>query len=177
MLALLVVAGCASPGPRPPDEPPPLAGRMAVRVAAAADAPARSISTGFELGGNADDGWLGLSTPIGTLLARARWSPAGVVLVMPERESTYADLGSMSRDLLGEELPFAALFDWLRGRPWPGAPSAALDGGVVGFAQLGWRVDLARFADGVVVAMRDSPPAMTVQVRLDRDETPAGASP
>ena len=170
LLALLVVvAGCASTGPRPPDEVPPIAGRMAVRVAAAADAPARSLSAGFELGGDARDGRLVLSTPIGTLLARARWSPAGVVLATPEGESDYADLGSMSRQLLGEELPLGALFDWLRGRPWPGAPSAAFDGGAPGFAQLGWRVDLARFADGVVVAMRDAPPAMTLQVKLDRD--------
>ena len=151
---------------------------MAVRVAATADAPARSLGAGFELGGDAGVGRLELSTPLGTLLARARWSPAGVVLATPEGESTYPDLDAMSRRLLGEELPFAALFDWLRGRPWPGAASTALDSGAPGFGQLGWRVDLARFSDGVVVALRDTPPAMTVQVRLDRSEAAAaGVSP
>ncbi len=113
--------------------------------------PARSVSAGFELGGDARDGRLDLSTALGTMLARARWSPGSVVLTTPRGETAYPDLAALTRELVGEELPVAALFDWLRGRPWPAAPSVALDGGQGrGFAQLGWNVGLARYAEGVV---------------------------
>jgi outer membrane lipoprotein LolB len=68
--------------------------------------------------------------------------------------------------VLGETLPLAALFDWLRGRPWPGAPSRPV-AAPPGFEQLGWRVDLARFAEGQVDARRDRAPAVNVRARLD----------
>ena len=61
----------------------------------------------------------------------------------------------------------AALIDWLRARAWPGAPSATRDGG---FEQLGWRVDLSRFAEGWVVAARDAAPAVSVRARLERPQ-------
>ena len=34
--------------------------------------------------------------------------------------------------------------------------------------QLGWAVDLARFADDTIVAVRELAPAVTVRVKLDR---------
>jgi len=61
-------------------------------------------------------------------------------------------------------VPMAALFDWLRGRPWPGAPSMAAPGG---FEQLGWQVDVSQQREGTVQAHRLSQPVVTVQVRLD----------
>ena len=51
--------------------------------------------------------------------------------------------------------PLAALIDWLRGRPWPAAPSYAND---AGFQQLGWQIDLRRYEEGALVAERASPP-------------------
>jgi len=57
-----------------------------------------------------------------------------------------------------------ALIDWLRGRPWPGAPSLASPGG---FEQLGWHVDLSRFAEGWVLAARERTPAISVRIRLE----------
>lgn len=164
-----LAAGCASLGPRPGDAV--LTGRLSVRVAASGDAPARAFGAGFELSGDATAGRLELSTFLGTLLAQARWSPAGAMLVTPDGETAYPDLNVLARRLLGEDLPLAALVDWLHGRPWPGADSAPLDAAAEdapGFVQLGWRVGLARHAEGVVTASRDRPPAMTVQARLDR---------
>jgi len=58
----------------------------------------------------------------------------------------------------------SALFDWLRGRPWPGAASTAAPGG---FEQLGWQVDVSQQREGTVHARRLSEPVVTVQVRLD----------
>ena len=63
---------------------------------------------------------------------------------------------SMSREVLGESIPVAALFDWLRGRPWPGAAAAGPVGGQ-GFRAAGLArrpVALRRFAGHRDAAMR-----------------------
>ncbi|MDP9043518.1 MAG: outer membrane lipoprotein LolB, partial [Pseudomonadota bacterium] len=75
----------------------------------------------------------------------------------------------LTREVLGESVPVAALFDWLRGRPWRESPSVpTVPPAEPGFTQLGWSVGLARLADGVIVAQRAGPPAVTVRVRVDR---------
>jgi len=145
-----------------------LAGRMAVRVEGVDGGAARSVSAAFELQGNADAGRLSLSTPLGSTLAQARWSPGSVLLVTPQGERQFVNLDALTREVLGEALPVAALFDWLRGRPWPGAPNqpASLPG-EPGFTQLGWTVDLARFSDSWVTARRDGAPVVTVRAKVD----------
>jgi outer membrane lipoprotein LolB len=55
----------------------------------------------------------------------------------------------------------------LRGRPWPGALQFTLPGG---FEQLGWRIDLSRFAEGWVLASRERAPAIVVRALLERSE-------
>src|SRR6185312_16610681 len=128
-----------------------LSGRLALRVEASPDAAAKAFSAAFDLRGDARAGTLGLSTPLGSTLAQARWSPAEVVLATPQGTRRFATLDELTRDALGESVPIEAWFDWLRGRPWPGAPSArsTIDDG---FDQLGWHVDLGRFAEGTVAA-------------------------
>jgi outer membrane lipoprotein LolB len=163
-LAALLLAACATlPPPAPPGEA--LAGRLAVRVDGANGAPPRSVSAGFELQGSSQAGRLNLSTPLGSVLAQARWAPGEVVLVTPQGERRFADLDALTGEVLGESLPVAALFDWLRGRPWSGAPSAPNG---AGFEQLGWAVDLARFDEAWIVATRAAAPAVTLRARLDR---------
>lgn len=164
----LVIGGCAV-APRVADEPgDALAGRLAVRVEGNDGGAARSVSAAFELQGNAESGQLSLSTPLGSTLAQARWSPGSVLLVTPQGERRFKDLDALTREVLGEALPVAALFDWLRGRPWPGAPSQAQAApGAPGFAQLGWAVDLARFSESWVTARRDSPPVVTVRAKIE----------
>jgi outer membrane lipoprotein LolB len=171
-LALVVatglgLAGCAVVPPMPPaaDASSVLSGRMSVRVGASATAAARSVSAGFELQGDADSGSLNLSTPLGTLMAQARWSPGTVTLITPQGQSSWRDLDALTQEVLGESIPVPALFDWLRGRPWPGADSAAGEPG--SFSQLGWQVNVAEFSRGAVEATRSAPPAVTVRVRLD----------
>jgi outer membrane lipoprotein LolB len=173
--AALVAAGCATvPGPRSGEEGETLSGRLAVRVEASGQASTRSLSAAFDLRGTPDAGTLGLSTPLGTLLAQARWSPAEVVLATPQGTRRFDSLEALTREVLGESVPIEAWFDWLRGRPWPGAPSepAPSTGGppsAAGFAQLGWAVDLTGFGEGAVSATRAAPaPAVTVRIRLDR---------
>lgn len=168
--AALLLAACASvapPGIEPQGET--LSGRLAVNVAQAPDGtPARSLSAAFELQGDARIGRLNLSTPLGSMLAQARWSPGHVVLKTPQGEREFSDLDGLTREALGETLPLAALFDWLRGHPWPGAPSTQIAPPAgSGFEQLGWTVDLTRFEQATVVASRRRAPAVTVRAKLD----------
>ena len=128
--------------------------------------PVRNFSAAFELSGTAEQGRLALTSPLGTTLAEARWSPTEAVLVHSNGTQPYADIDSLAEQALGERVPIAALFHWLRGRPWPAAPSLPFDG-EAGFTQIGWRVSLARLADGWVDARRDAAPVVTVRARLD----------
>lgn len=165
-LLAVLLAACASV---PTDTRPPagetLAGRLAVRIDAFGGEEPRSVVAAFELQGAPDAGRLNLTSPLGTVLAQARWEPGRVVLITPQGETPYASLDALTREVLGESLPVAALFDWLHGRPWRGATHVIA---APGFRQLGWAVDLARFADDTIVAVREQLPAVTVRVKLDR---------
>ena len=166
--AALCLAACATvlPGGAP-GAGDNLSGRLSIRVEADGATPARSLSAAFELNGDPGAGRLDLSTPLGSVLAQARWSPTEVVLTTPRGESTFKDLDALTREALGESIPVPALFDWLHGRPWPGAASTRVASGT-GFEQLGWAVDLQRFDDALVTARRETPPPVTVRIKLDR---------
>lgn len=164
MLPAALLAACATPAAV--DPPPGLVGRLAITVQASDATPTRSYSADFDLRGNSSEGQLRLSGPLGATLAEVRWQPGQADLVDAQGERRYASLDAMAGDLFGEAVPLAALPDWLRGRPWPGAPSRALDAS--GFEQLDWRVGLTRFADGVVEARRDRAPTIMLRARLER---------
>jgi len=170
--------------------PPPLpghvySGRLAVRTDAAPGLPARSMTGQFELSGNASSGQLVLTSPIGTTVARARWSdpvgaqgdPSKIELEADGATTRYATLEDMMQRAIGDQLPLAAMFDWLDGRPWPAAPvERAADGR--SFDQLGWHVDLSQLADNRLIdAHRPQPkPALHVRVKLDAAEPAASAA-
>ena len=168
--ATLALAACTTLQPAQPVGGDTLSGRLALRVEASSDAAAKAFSAAFDLRGDPSAGTLALSTPLGSTLAQARWSPAEVVLATPQGTRRFANLDELTRDALGESVPIEAWFDWLRGRPWPGAPSEPAPELQQGFAQLGWRVDLASFAaEGTLNATRTVPsPTVTVRIRLDR---------
>ncbi|MDP3086229.1 MAG: outer membrane lipoprotein LolB [Rubrivivax sp.] len=151
----------------PPAESPWTSGRLTVRVDAHGDQAARQVGAAFDLRGDGDTGELRLSSPLGTLLAQANWSPGAAVLRSADGETRYPDLDTLSRQALGEALPLRALPDWLAGRPWPGAPSQSR---AEGFDQLGWSVTLARLNDGWIDASRAAPPAVSLRVRLERPQ-------
>jgi outer membrane lipoprotein LolB len=179
------VAGCTTVPPAPPQHGGDmLSGRLALRVEPVGSEAPRSVSAAFDLRGDAGAGTLGLSTPLGSMLAQARWSPAEVVLTTPRETRRFASLDELTREALGESVPIEAWFDWLRGRPWPEAPSvlgevapgasagtastAPSSPRVPSFRQLGWRVDLSQFDAGTIAATREAPaPAVTVRIRLD----------
>ncbi len=172
----LVAAACTTVPPAPSEASNVLSGRLALRVEPLADEAPRSVSAAFDLRGDSRAGSLGLSTPLGSMLAQARWSPAEVVLTTPRETRRFASLDALTREALGESVPIEAWFDWLRGRPWPGAPSTPLEAAPTpssnpptpGFRQLGWRVDLSQFGAGTIAAAREAPaPIVTVRIRLD----------
>ncbi|MEY8877483.1 MAG: lipoprotein insertase outer membrane protein LolB [Leptothrix sp. (in: b-proteobacteria)] len=163
----LGLSACQSTPPAPPDAAPRFAGRLAIRVEGDAD---RSFSASFELHGSAQQGWLSLSSALGTQLGRAEWSPQQPArLLSSDGWRRYDNLDDLTTDLTGQPLPIAAWFDWLDARAWPKTTSTALaDASKPGFNQLGWAVDTARVASGLVVATRDQPPPrVTVRVKLD----------
>ncbi len=163
---VVFAAGCAiAPTAEPGAQV--LSGRLSVRVDATPGIAASSVSAAFEMRGDGRQGQLDLSTPLGSVLAQARWSPGSVVLATPGSERSFTDLDALTREALGESVPIEAMFDWLRGRPWPGAPSVA-NPSAPGFTQLGWSVDLARFDEAWIAAQRTAPPAVQVRARLDR---------
>lgn len=168
-LAAVLLAGCASaPRVPPAGGGEVLSGRIAVRVEALSpEEPVRSSSAAFELLGDASAGELRLSTPLGSVLAVARWQGDRATLQSGGETRHFETLQSLGREMLGEDVPVAALFSWLRGRAWDGAPAQIL-AGEAGFDQLGWRVSLARLAEGLVVATRLAAPAVTVRARVDR---------
>lgn len=169
LLAAALLAGCATPRPPAGGPDDALAGRLSVKVDATPTSEARNVTASFDLQGNPRQGRLDLSTPLGTVLAQARWAPGKVALVTSRGETQFASLDELTREILGESLPVAALFDWLRGRPWPGAPSTpSASPAEPGFGQLGWTVSLARFDEGWIAATRSQAPAVTVRAKLDR---------
>ena len=168
-LAAVALAACAVVPPAERLSGESLSGRLALRVEAAPGSEPRSMTAAFELQGRPEAGQLNLSTPLGTVLGQARWSPGSVVLVTPQGRTSFANLDALTREVLGESLPVAALFDWLKGRPWPGAQSRpTVPPAVPGFSQLGWIVNLAGFDEAAIAAVREQPPAVTVRVKLDR---------
>ena len=169
MLLVAALAGCASVAPLSPASPgESISGRMSLHVEPIGMERSHAFAAAFDLRGDPEAGVLGLSTPLGNILAQARWTPGAVELVTPQGTRRFTDLGALTRDVLGESVPVEAWFDWLRGRPWAQAPSEPAPGGH-GFEQLGWQVDLARLDDGAIVATRTEPaPTVTVRVQLDR---------
>ena len=167
LVALLLVA-CATVS-QAPVAGVTLSGRLAVHVDAVEGGAAQSMSAAFELKGDAQAGRLNLSTPLGNVVAQARWAPGTVVLTTPQGEKTFPDLDALTREVLGASLPVAALFDWLQGRPWPGAAStASVAPAEPGFEQLGWAIDLARFDTAWIGARRERAPVVTLRAKLDR---------
>jgi len=163
LLLAALAAGCATHRPEGADW---LTGKLSVKVDATDTQPQRSLSSGFELRGDAESGELRLTSPLGTLVALARWAPGEAVLSASDGERRFADLDELARESLGEALPLRALPSWLRGKPWPGAPSQDVVGG---FEQLGWQVGLARYAEGWLEVSRKAAPAVTLRARLERD--------
>jgi len=116
----LAVAGCAQlPQVTPAGHEARLSGRISVTVAGDQHNRGTGGAASFELFGSPEAGRLELTSPLGSLMARADWRPGLVTLQTPGDERRFEDLDALTRELLGEAVPVAALFDWLKARPGP----------------------------------------------------------
>jgi outer membrane lipoprotein LolB len=171
--ALVALLGGCATRPTPDAGAAWTSGRLSLRVQADAggdgggDGAARSLSAGFDLRGDGERGELRLSSPLGGVIAVARWAAGEAVLDTGAGPVAYPDLDSLSRHALGEPLPLRALPDWLAGRPWAGAASRAIDGG---FEQLGWLLHTAERAAGRIDAERPAPPRIVLRLRVESAE-------
>ena len=149
--SVLLAAGCATTRMTPMDANAYWSGRMAIQVL---KDPPESLSAGFELQGSAQAGEMVLLSPIGTTLARLEWTPKGARLTQGQQQVDSPSLQRLGAHLTGTELPIAALFEWLAGRPAEAT---------------GWQVDLTAHAQGRINAERREPsPAAVLRIALDR---------
>ena len=146
---LVLLSACATPNLSAPSAD--WSGRMAIQVL---KDPPELLSASFELRGSAQAGHMVLLTPIGTSLASLQWQPDHARLEQGHQHIESHRLQSLAARLTGTELPIAALFEWLAGRP------AVAEG---------WHVDLSSHAQGRITAERRSPsPATVLRIVLDR---------
>ena len=156
--SLAALGGCASPAPlrpQPPEAIPTQAsperthwiGRLALTIESD---PVQHFSASFELRGNADQGSLSLSSPLGQQLALAQWDAQQALLQHNGRSTAYASMDELSAALAGVALPLPALFAWLQGQ------AAEIEG---------WQADLTRHAQGRLQARRWQP-GPAVELRL-----------
>ena len=150
-LALLALAGCASPRIQPEDTSAFWSGRLALQLQST---PPQNWSASFELQGSAEQGQMTLLSPIGTTLARLSWTPQAALLEQGQDKTESSSLQSLSQRLTGTDLPLAALFEWLAGKA-ADAP--------------GWQVDLSAHPEGRLSARRSTPaPEAVLRIVLDR---------
>ena len=150
-LGLLTLLGCATPRAKVTDTTSFWSGRLALQLQST---PPQSWSASFELQGSAEQGQMTLFSPIGTTLALLKWSAQGAQLTQGQQQTQSNNLQSLGARLTGTELPIAALFEWLAGRPAE-AP--------------GWQVDLSGHAQGKITAVRQQPvPGALLRIALDR---------
>jgi outer membrane lipoprotein LolB len=131
-------------------------GRLALQVQTPSptDDAAQSFSATFELEGTPESGSLHLYTPLGSSAGRMTWSASSARLEQGGQVRESSSLQALIRETLGTDIPLPALFAWLQGKPQNAE---------------GWMVDLQRYADGYVTAVRSSPvPHTRLLLILDR---------
>ena len=157
-LSHLLLAGCALPPKTVSLEGASSywRGRLAIRVDAdeGNGFPARSISAGFELTGNANEGGLTLYTPIGGTAAVLAWSQHDASLVTSSDVRHFSSLATLIEQAVGTDVPVKALFAWLAG-----TAASAND----------WTADLTEQPNGRITAKRTaSHPSAELRIILDR---------
>ena len=126
-------------------------GRMSLRVDSA---PPQSFSAFFDLQGNANAGQLQLTSPIGSTLGVARWSPGQATLQSGSDIRQFDSAEMMIEAATGAAIPLDALFGWLDGRQ-QNVP--------------GWRADLSQISTGRLQALRESPaPAADLRIVFEQ---------
>jgi outer membrane lipoprotein LolB len=167
--ALLLLAGCATPGFLLPaqDVEFEFSGRIAVRYRD--DAGSGNIS--WRHAARSDE--LLLTSPIGQGIARIVRTGDEIVLTMQDgREHKAADAEALTEQVLGFRLPIVGLADWVRGRPAQGpapAPTrqtADAAGRLAELEQAGWRIEYQEYLERLPARMRLSYPGVELRLAI-----------
>jgi len=148
----LALGGCASAPAVPPAETRAalsedwtLQGRISIRSAE------QSLSGQIHWKHRAETDELLMTSPLGQGVARILRDAAGVTLEVPNQAARRApDAESLTREVLGYELPVSGLTWWVRARP---TPDRAFDvtrdalGRIAQLKQDGWVIDYLQYAD------------------------------
>ena len=147
---VLSLVGCAQPQLRPAHSHDTLwTGRLALQVE---DQAAQSFSASFELSGSARQGQFVLLNPLGNTIARIQWNAGHAEITTGQNTRASESLDALLQDVLGTDIPVAALFSWLEGTH---------------VAAVGWHVDLSAIDAGRLVAQRYTPtPQATLRIVL-----------
>ena len=177
--ALLAGLSACSPFPaRSPDAFPAntsadqlaLQGQLSIKLQAFQALPAKGVSMGFFFNGGPQGGQLDLMTPMGSQVARVHWTRTDAWLQTDQGNRHFQTLGELSQEVLGEDLPLAALMQWVQGQPAPDLPPPTRIT-PKSFQQNGWDIDTTDTGIGRINAQRpasDSLRGITVRIRLDR---------
>jgi outer membrane lipoprotein LolB len=134
-----VLAGCTSgvrTVPPLPGEAGHWQGRLAVKVT---HPEPKAFATQFDLHGNAAQGQLTLSTPLGTTLAKLQWTEDAAFLTTTGAPQRFDSMQALALSATGVDIPVKQLFDWFGG---------------VATATPGWEADLREFGSGRITAKR-----------------------
>lgn len=147
---LILIAGCAHrTGATAPNDAQKTfwTGRLGLQIESE---PPQSFFASFELKGQAEQGELMLTSPIGSTLAVMRWRPGEAVLESGGELKRFDSVDTLLEGSTGAAIPVSALFDWLNGK------STSLNG---------WTADLSQQANGRVEAVRAAPlPATKLRI-------------
>ena len=169
-VALSWLGGCAHLRATPASSASTCAGTVLGGRIAVTGEGLQGMYGGFKLVLTASSGRFDVLSPLGQMLAQARWDDGGASLSDGRSVRDFPSFEAMTKAALGVGLPRAALQDWVRGVPAASLPSTPLPDG--GFDQLGWRVRPQR-VDGalhILRAVRDDGAA-----RVDMVFDPAAA--
>lgn len=127
------------------------AGRISLQIQSE---PAQAFFAGFELKGQADNGELTLTSPLGSILGIMRWTPLDATLEQGGNIRRFASTDELLAQTTGAAVPISALFDWLIGKN-TSAP--------------GWAADLTQQGNGRISAQRTNPlPSANLRIVLDK---------
>ncbi len=130
LLLALLISACANTPLQKTASSNYWQGKLAVKVFGK---PVQAFSANFELQGQAEQGELVLTTPLGTTVARMQWTAQSATLYAQGTVRQFDSLAELAWHVTGAELPVASLFAWLQGIP-EAAP--------------GWEADLSEAAQG-----------------------------
>ncbi len=167
--ALLLLAGCATPGFQLPavDAEFEVSGRIAVRYRD--DAGTGNVA--WRHGARSDE--MLLTSPLGQGIARIVRAGDEVVLTTQDgREFRATDAEALTDQVLGFRLPLLGLADWVRGRaaprPAPAPTIARRDaaGRLVELEQSGWRVSYLEYANALPSRMTLTFPGLELRLAI-----------